>query len=770
MNKAQQFLQNLLGIKVKKPKANLVPFSTLATYGLPIDEYNLQELINNMNKGWVYACIKKIAEEVAKVEINLYKKIDEDIEEVKEHEVLDLLDRVNSFLTFYELKEITFNYLEGTGNAFWWLVKNDHGNEILEIWPYLSPANMTIVPSASEFIDHYEYKIPGGAETVRYEIDEIIHFKYFNTKDPYYGIGPFKAAELPYCTDEKAAFWNYRFFKNQARPAGMIEFNQPLTDTQMKQAVEAWEKQHAEGKEHSVGFIGGGNYKDVGLSQKDMDFNAQRRFARDEILAIFGVPKSVLGIVEDVNRANAEVSRITFLKETIVPKVIKFVNYLNEFLLPHYNDDTLFFDYINPIPEDQTMKLDYYANGRNNGWLAPNEIREMENFESFDGGDEVTVNAMPMKLPIGSIGTPNKIGKINKVKIKHIPNVKPKSRTKVEVMKDRLEKVGIKKSLAKKKNLVQKDITKKLTISLEEKNRIWEKKVAITDLQEAEMVRLLKREFDRQEKEVLSSLEKTKAIKYDFNIKKETKIFIDIFDPFISALVAKWGEDALRDLGLELDFDTTDEMLEWIRTEGLQFAEEVNQYTKEKISGQISEGVKAGESEREVTERIKGIFDEATTTRAQRIARTEISKASGEAALEAWKQSGVVVAKQWLTAKDERVCDYCRPMDERVIPLDSDFFKKGDEYFGESDRPLETLWDVDAGTLHVNCRCITRPITIEVPSYSYPKKPKPYNKKIYNKLVGKIGKNEAMSKAVAKEQENKKIQILKKEIDKMIDG
>jgi phage portal protein BeeE len=57
----------------------------------------------------------------------------------------------------------------------------------------------------------------------------------------------------------------------------------------------------------------------VKVTQKELDFVESRRFTRDEVLAIFKVPKIIIGITDDVNRASAVVAESTFYKVCIRP-------------------------------------------------------------------------------------------------------------------------------------------------------------------------------------------------------------------------------------------------------------------------------------------------------------------------------------------------------------------------------------------------------------------------------------------------------------------
>jgi SPP1 gp7 family putative phage head morphogenesis protein len=60
-------------------------------------------------------------------------------------------------------------------------------------------------------------------------------------------------------------------------------------------------------------------------------------------------------------------------------------------------------------------------------------------------------------------------------------------------------------------------------------------------------------------------------------------------------------------------------------------------------------------------------FNEFSKQRANAIARTEITRASTEAEIQAYEQSNVVSGKEWFTALDERTCDECSSMNGKVI-------------------------------------------------------------------------------------------------------
>ena len=93
--------------------------------------------------GWVYACSRAIGEELAKTRFKLFEIDSADkTEEIKQHDLLDLLQRVSPFMTGWELMFMLGAHLEACGNAYWYLsgVKNetDQPDAIIPSFPATS--------------------------------------------------------------------------------------------------------------------------------------------------------------------------------------------------------------------------------------------------------------------------------------------------------------------------------------------------------------------------------------------------------------------------------------------------------------------------------------------------------------------------------------------------------------------------------------------------------------------------------------------------------
>lgn len=713
MNNFQKFIgEKLFGIKFEMPaseqakKTEFVfpPYTMMSAFNLPeIPALDLGSQMRAARSSWVYACVTKIASELANIQLRLYKKTDGGIEEISKHEALDTIDQVNDFMTRYDLFELLGIFLESAGEAFWWKMKND-GGKPAQIYPWLNPGYMRVVPSPETFIAGYVYDVPGTGNKITFGTDEIIHFKYPDLLNPYRGLSPVKAAEYAIGSDAAAARWNYNFFKNAARPYGIVLIDGTLGEAQYNRLKAQMDiGMRGEENAHKLAILEKAkDYKEIGYSQKDMDFLSQREFSRDEIFAIFKVPKTVLALGGEINRATAETQKAVFVEETIVPKIRKIVAALNEFYLKDFGDDTLFFDFDDPSPKNVEALDKHNTAMVSMGAMTPNEVREEDGRDPYEGGDSAF---LPINLvPQGTVAAK----KIKKIKT----NIKIWGRSvseKVDAVVKEAVKGRMKDILSKNKKIKKiKRIPNRL-FNREMREKMSEYIVKRADREEYDFRKKLITEFSRQEKSVLASVveKELKSISFKFDVDAEEEIFVKVFIPKLEDIIARHGAEALAMVTARQTFDTQNERIsKFLDSRGTQFAKSVNQTTKDKINEEIKAGIDAGEGIAEIRNRIQEVFAGARAVRAEAIARTEVSRSSNFATIEGYKQSGVVSGKEWLTAFDERTCDECADMDGKMIELDQNYFDQGDN-LGPISFDYE---DIEGPPLHVSCRCSTIPV------------------------------------------------------------
>ena len=142
-------------------------------------------------------------------------------------------------------------------------------------------------------------------------------------------------------------------------------------------------------------------FQKIGSDIDNMQFSGINDSIRDEILVCFGVPASKLGLVKDVNRANAEANDYTYQKETVLPRLRLIEEKINEKIMPMY-DEKLISKFDNPVPEDKEFRLKEKTEHIRSGFSSIDEERKLDDREPYDL-PETEVPLLPLNLiPAGS--------------------------------------------------------------------------------------------------------------------------------------------------------------------------------------------------------------------------------------------------------------------------------------------------------------------------------------------------------------------------------
>jgi len=165
-----------------------------------------------------------------------------------------------------------------------------------------------------------------------------------------------------------------------------------------------------------------------------------------------------------------------------------------------------------------------------------------------------------------------------------------------------------------------------------------------------------------------------------------------------------------EDPRVSISFDVTNpEVQKWLDSYIPMFSKKLEDVSVEKLRKALIEGIEAGEGVPGLANRVYEIYNDWGFKRAEDIAQNQVIRASNKAALNVYRQSGVVTKKIWITYFDERTCAHCELMDGKVIGLETNFFDLGDESTVKIDGKEQILKmnyeEIDASPLHNRCRC-----------------------------------------------------------------
>lgn len=279
---------------------------------------------------------------------------------VSRHPALSVTQRPNPFYTWQSLLESVQQHIDLTGEGYFLVVRREPWPWPTQLWPIL-PTRMIPVVNGTDFLSGWVYQSPDG-QRVPLRIDEVIQIKLPNPRDPHRGLGPVQSILLDTEAAKFSALYARNFFINDATPGGVIEVPESLDPDSFDQLQQSWGESHrGASRAHTVAILdNGATWKPGSVSMRDMQFTDLRKQAREIVLEAFGMPKTMLGGTEQVNRATAEAAIMVFRRDKVKPRLERIKDALNHQYLPMFfsspDQVNVEYDFDPQIPEDATAK------------------------------------------------------------------------------------------------------------------------------------------------------------------------------------------------------------------------------------------------------------------------------------------------------------------------------------------------------------------------------------------------------------------------------
>lgn len=385
-----------------------------------------RSFVENHNKSWVYVCSSRNAETVTSIPLKLYarggtasyysrrgltetqkshlaQKADDEVQEITEgHPLLDLLDRVNEEMTRSELMQSTVNYLELTGDAYWY-IEPGALRVPAAIWPLMSQY-VRVVRAPDGSLTGYLF---GKDQLSRIALDvaDVIHFRYPNPKDPDYGLSPLEAAFGAATVLEAGQEYMRTMYDSGGMPEVAICVKGRIGKPERDSLYAEWKRKFASKRKGEKAIIleGEMTIQPISHPPKDVGTEFEQKFSREEIAAAFGVPLTMIQLNE-ASRAGAEAGMFQYLATTIVPKLRLIEEKLTEQLAARY-DPRLFLAFDNPVPQDREYRLKEIKTRLDTRMTTVNEERALEGMPPVAWGDEPNAPVAP-PAPFGNEPTP----------------------------------------------------------------------------------------------------------------------------------------------------------------------------------------------------------------------------------------------------------------------------------------------------------------------------------------------------------------------------
>jgi HK97 family phage portal protein len=239
--------------------------------------------------------------------------------EIQNHWFTQVMRRPNRFRSQSQLWEATVLPWFLCGNAFWEVVRNKYTGRPVEFWP-MRPDRVKIIPSAETFIAGYTYNILGHDYPLA--VEDVIHFKFENPMDDYWGMSPLLPAFSRIDGDNEQAKIVKTVLENGAVPGLAVMLNRAFENqAEADRWYQKWEQRFSgNGRGRVAAMSEASDIKTIGMDFDKMAVKDLSQMTEAKILSCIGTPPIMTGAsvgLENATYANAEGFRLIFWENTI---------------------------------------------------------------------------------------------------------------------------------------------------------------------------------------------------------------------------------------------------------------------------------------------------------------------------------------------------------------------------------------------------------------------------------------------------------------------
>lgn len=381
----QTRLNNLLKHLGFKPsnqnKASRVgPLLAMQTHGRPVwtpRQYDKLTEEGYQRNVIVYRCVNLIARNVASVPWLLYHND----HEVLHHPLIDVMRTPNPLQTRTAFIEAMAAYLLLAGNSYIEAVQEGPLQELY----VLRPDRVQVIPGSGGVPGAYVYTVNGQKRTIPVEqhsgLSPILHLKMFHPLHDWYGLSPIEAAASAIDQHNAVGSHNLSLLQNGGRPSGALVFKKPdhvLTEEQ-RDILRTDLRAAYEGGENAGRVMileGDMDWREMGLSPKDLDFMTGKNISAREIAQAYGVPPMLIGVMGDSTFANYREARLHLWEDTVLPLLDKIIAEMNRWLAALHGENLHFAYDMDRIPALSLKREAVWARVQNADFLTMDEKRE----------------------------------------------------------------------------------------------------------------------------------------------------------------------------------------------------------------------------------------------------------------------------------------------------------------------------------------------------------------------------------------------------------
>ncbi len=336
----------------------------------------------------VFACVSKIAKTVASLPVHVYEKAGERGRKAVDHPLNEILGGMaNTIATGLTVRETLLTNLLLWGNAYAEILRV--GDVVVGLVPIQSSR---VSPQWDDSGTRLVFEVlQDSGPPIVMQPEDVLHVPGLSLNGVV-GMSVIGAHRESLGLTQAATTFGSSFFGNGAQPGGFLNFAKDcgLSDEQMDLLVQRFNEQFQGTKRaHRVGRLHDGvTFSQLGMPLDDMQFLELRKFQRIEICGLFDVPPAMIQEHDPGKYTTTEQQSITWARDSLLPWCIRFEQAMAGKFLPRGGRLYIKHNLAGLQRGDMKTRYESYALGRAHGWLSANDVRELEDMNPVDGGDD----------------------------------------------------------------------------------------------------------------------------------------------------------------------------------------------------------------------------------------------------------------------------------------------------------------------------------------------------------------------------------------------
>lgn len=349
----------------------------------------------------VYACVNILANSVAKLPFQTFKKTKKGRERDSSHKVAKLLeDRPNPYQNPFRFKHLIETHRNLWGNAYINIAWGVDGRPE-ELWllnPALTDPKVDLKTNELWFVT----TLPNGKVT-RIPKSDVIHLTALST-DGLKGKAPIEIARESIGSSQASQKFKGKFFANGTAMAGILKVPGQLNKDAKDKVRDEWETMYTGvNNAQRVAILDAGlDFQSIGMPLKDAQFIEGMKFDKAEIATIYNIPLHMVNELGRATHSNIEQQSLDYIQNTLSPILIQWEQEFGYqcFSLPEQKKYYLKFNLTSLLRGDSQARAEFYKKMVEMGAYSINDVRSLEEKDSIENGDKhfVSLNYTTLDL------------------------------------------------------------------------------------------------------------------------------------------------------------------------------------------------------------------------------------------------------------------------------------------------------------------------------------------------------------------------------------